>query len=36
MIELDIEQGNYFNFQFAEGKLFYMSRPFTAGGGRGG
>jgi tricorn protease len=36
MVELDIDQGNYFNFQFADGKLFYMSRPFTAGGGRGG
>ena len=36
MVELDIDPGNYFNLEFADGKLFYMSRPFTAGGGRGG
>ncbi|MCP4571566.1 MAG: hypothetical protein GY838_04380 [bacterium] len=35
MIELDVDPGNYFSLQFAKGKLFYMSRPFTAGGGRG-
>ncbi len=35
MIALDVEQGNYFSLQFTDGKLFYMSRPFVAGGGRG-
>lgn len=35
MIALDVQQGNYFSLQFTDGKLFYMSRPFTAGGGRG-
>ena len=35
MVALDVEPGNYFSLQFADGKLFYMSRPFTAGGGRG-
>jgi len=35
IVELDVTQGNYFNLQFADGKLFYSSRPFTAGGGRG-
>ena len=34
MVELDVSQGNYFNLHFADGKLFYNSRPFTAGGGR--
>ncbi len=35
MIALDVEQGSYFDLQFADGNLFYMSRPFTPGGGRG-
>jgi len=35
MIALDVSPGNYFNLAFAEGKLFYMNRPFAAGGGRG-
>jgi tricorn protease len=35
MVELDVSQGNFFNLHFADGKLFYGSRPFTAGGGRG-
>jgi len=35
MVALDVGPGNYFNMQFAGGKLFYMSRPFTPGGGRG-
>ncbi len=34
MVELDVSQGNFFNLHFADGKLFYNSRPFTAGGGR--
>ncbi|MCK9996890.1 MAG: PD40 domain-containing protein [Candidatus Krumholzibacteria bacterium] len=34
MVELDVSQGNYFNLHFTEGKLFYTSRLFTAGGGR--
>ena len=36
MVALDLPQGNFFNLRFAEGKLFYSSRPFNAGGGRGG
>jgi tricorn protease len=36
IVELDVSQGNYSSLQFADGKLFYQSRPFTAGGGRGG
>ena len=35
MVALDVAPGNYFGLEFADGKLFYMSRPFTAGGGRG-
>jgi tricorn protease len=35
MVELDVSPGNYSNLNFAKGKLFYMSRPFTPGGGRG-
>jgi len=35
MVALDVEPGNYSSLQFADGKLFYMSRPFVAGGGRG-
>ncbi len=34
MVELDVPVGNFFNLHFADGKLFYSSRPFTAGGGR--
>jgi tricorn protease len=33
-VALDIAAGNYLNLQFANGKLFYLSRPFTPGGGR--
>ncbi len=32
---LDVGPGNYYGLQFSGGKLFYMSRPFTPGGGRG-
>ncbi len=35
MIALDVTPGNYYSLQFTAGKLFYMSRPFVAGGGRG-
>ena len=35
MVALDVEPGNYSSLQFTDGKLFYMSRPFAAGGGRG-
>ena len=35
MVALDVDPGNYFNLQFTGGKLFYMNRPFRAGGGRG-
>jgi len=35
MIALDVSPGNFFNLSFSDGKLFYMSRPFTPGGGRG-
>ena len=35
MAALDVEPGGYGNLQFAGGKLFYTSRPFTPGGGRG-
>jgi tricorn protease len=35
MVAVDVEPGNYYGLQFADGKLFYSSRPFTAGGGRG-
>jgi len=33
-VALDVPAGNYQSLQFADGKLFYLSRPFTAGGGR--
>ncbi|MBK9474316.1 MAG: PD40 domain-containing protein [bacterium] len=33
-VALDIPSGNYMRLQFADGKLFYLSRPFTPGGGR--
>ena len=35
MIALDVEPSNYQGLAFADGKLFYLKRPFTAGGGRG-
>ncbi len=35
MVALDVAPGNYMGLQFAGGKLFYLSRPFTPGGGRG-
>ncbi len=34
-IALDVPPSNYFNLSFTGGKLFYLVRPFTAGGGRG-
>ncbi len=34
-VALDVSEGNYYSLQFAKDKLFYMSRPFTPGGGRG-
>ncbi len=35
MVALDVDPGNYLGLEFADGKLFYLSRPFTPGGGRG-
>jgi tricorn protease len=35
MVALDVEAGNYFGLAFSKGNLFYVSRPFAAGGGRG-
>jgi tricorn protease len=35
MVALDVDPGNYFSLAFTKGKLFYMNRPFTPGGGRG-
>jgi len=32
MIALDVPPGNYYALSFADGKLFYVSRPFVAGG----
>ncbi|HPF70385.1 MAG TPA: PDZ domain-containing protein [Candidatus Krumholzibacteria bacterium] len=32
---LDVPPGQYGGLHFADGKLFYFSRPFTPGGGRG-
>lgn len=34
MVALDVSPSNYFSLQFTGGKLFYMERPFAAGGGR--
>ena len=36
IVEMDVEPGNYFDLEAAEGKLFYLSRPLQPGGGRGG
>jgi tricorn protease len=36
IVDLDVPAGNYGNLSFSDGKLFFMSRPFVAGGGRGG
>lgn len=36
MVPLDIEPGNYQGLAFADGKLFFMSRPFTPNMGRDG
>ncbi len=36
LVAVDVPAGNYGALAFAEGKLFYQSRPFTAGGGRDG
>ena len=36
MVELDVPSGQYNNLRYADGKLFYISRPFQAGGGRRG
>ena len=35
MVALDVAPGNYYSLSFGDGNLFYMSRPFAAGGGRG-
>ncbi len=35
IVDLDVPAGNYGNLSFHDGKLFFMSRPFVAGGGRG-
>jgi tricorn protease len=35
MVALDVEAGNYFGLAFSKGNLFYVSRPFAPGGGRG-
>jgi tricorn protease len=35
MVALDVTPSNYFGLRFADGKLFYLDRPFTPGGGRG-
>ena len=35
MVALDVEPGNYYNLSFTDGKLFYLTQPFTPGGGRG-
>ncbi len=34
-IALDVAPSNYFSLNFTDGKLFYLVRPFTPGGGRG-
>jgi tricorn protease len=34
IVDLDVPAGNYGNLSFSDGKLFYMSRPFVAGGAR--
>ncbi len=34
MVELDVPSGQYGNLCFADGKLFYISSPFRAGGGQ--
>jgi len=35
MVALDVEPGRYYDLRFADGKLFFLSRPFAPGGGRG-
>jgi tricorn protease len=35
MVALDVSPSNYYGLQYADGKLFYLKRPFTPGGGRG-
>jgi tricorn protease len=35
MVALDVPTSNYFGLQFGDGKLFYLTRPLTPGGGRG-
>jgi len=35
MVAIDVTPSNYYSLQFADGKLFYLVRPFTPGGGRG-
>jgi tricorn protease len=32
MVALDVSPGNYYGLSFTDGKLFYLSRPFVAGG----
>lgn len=36
MVELGVNPGQYSNLRYADGKLFYISRPFQAGGGQRG
>ncbi len=35
MVALDVAPSSYMSLRFADGKLFYLSRPFAPGGGRG-
>jgi len=35
MVALDVTPSRYFALGYADDKLFYLSRPFTPGGGRG-
>jgi tricorn protease len=35
MVSLDLSPSNFRNLKFSGGKLFYLSRPFVPGGGRG-
>ena len=36
LVPVDVEPGNYMSLAFADGKLFYLSRPFAANQGRDG
>jgi tricorn protease len=35
IVDLDVPAGNYGSLSFSDGKLFYLSRPFIAGGSGG-